>query len=88
VLCPGFVATNIITNTALISGEETDYDGEQVPGTGMSPDEAGRIVVAGIEADRLYILTHPEMWPVVEARHNAIAADFAAASKEQAHASL
>jgi hypothetical protein len=52
----------------------------------MSPARAGEIVVAGIEADRLYILTHPEMWPVVEARHNAMAADFAAASKEQADA--
>jgi NAD(P)-dependent dehydrogenase (short-subunit alcohol dehydrogenase family) len=86
VLCPGFVATNIIANTARISGEETDYDGDMVPGAGMSPAEAGEIVVRGIEANRLYILTHPEMWPVVEARHAAIAADFAAANKEQAHA--
>jgi NAD(P)-dependent dehydrogenase (short-subunit alcohol dehydrogenase family) len=83
VLCPGFVATNIIANTARISGVATDYDGDMEPGTGMSPERAGEIVVAGIQADRLYILTHPEMWPVVEARHNAIAADFAAASAEQ-----
>jgi NAD(P)-dependent dehydrogenase (short-subunit alcohol dehydrogenase family) len=83
VLCPGFVATNIIANTARISGVSTDYDGDMEPGTGMSPARAGEIVVAGIEADRLYILTHPEMWPVVEARHNAIAADFAAASAQQ-----
>jgi hypothetical protein len=86
VLCPGFVATNIIANTARISGVAVDYDGDMEPGTGMSPARAGEIVVAGIEADRLYILTHPEMWPVVEARHNAMAADFAAASKEQADA--
>jgi NAD(P)-dependent dehydrogenase (short-subunit alcohol dehydrogenase family) len=83
VLCPGFVATNIIANTARISGVASDYDGDMEPGTGMSPARAGEIVVAGIEADRLYILTHPEMWPVVEARHNAIAADFATASAEQ-----
>jgi NAD(P)-dependent dehydrogenase (short-subunit alcohol dehydrogenase family) len=83
VLCPGFVATNIMANTARISGVETDYDGDMEPGTGMSPARAGQIVVAGIEADRLYILTHPEMWPVVEARHAAIAADFAAAGAEQ-----
>jgi NAD(P)-dependent dehydrogenase (short-subunit alcohol dehydrogenase family) len=88
VVCPGFVATNIIANTARISGVETDYDGDMEPGTGMSPDAAGRIVVDGIAADRLYILTHPEMWPVVEARHTAIAADFAAASKEQADAAV
>jgi NAD(P)-dependent dehydrogenase (short-subunit alcohol dehydrogenase family) len=83
VLCPGFVATNIIANTARISGVETDYDGDMEPGTGMSPARAGEIVVAAIEANRLYILTHPEMWPVVEARHKAIAADFAAARAEQ-----
>ena len=84
VLCPGFVATNIMANTARISGTETDYDGDMVPGSGMSAAEAGEIVARGIEADRLYILTHPEMWPVVEARHRAMAADFATAAAEQA----
>jgi NAD(P)-dependent dehydrogenase (short-subunit alcohol dehydrogenase family) len=88
VLCPGFVATNIIANTARISGVASDYDGEQAPGTGMSPEQAGRIIVRGIEADRLYILTHPEMWPVVEARHQAMKADFEAASREQADATV
>ncbi|MEJ5977472.1 SDR family NAD(P)-dependent oxidoreductase [Novosphingobium sp. PS1R-30] len=83
VLCPGFVATNIIANTARLSGIASDYDGDTVPGTGMSPTEAGEIVARGIAANRLYILTHPEMWPMIEARHAAIAADFAAASAEQ-----
>jgi hypothetical protein len=76
------VATNIIANTARLSGVTTDYDGDMEPGAGMSAARAGEIVALGIEADRLYILTHPEMWPVVEARHGAIAADFAAASAE------
>lgn len=88
VLCPGFVATNIIANTARLSGEETDYDGGVAPGSGMTPARAGEIVVQGIEANRLYILTHPEMWPMVEGRHRAIAADFVAASKEQADATV
>jgi NAD(P)-dependent dehydrogenase (short-subunit alcohol dehydrogenase family) len=88
VLCPGFVATNIIANTAKISGVETDYDGDMEPGTGMSPEAAGRIVAEGIAADRLYILTHPEMWPVIAARHAAMQADFEAAMKEQAHAAV
>jgi NAD(P)-dependent dehydrogenase (short-subunit alcohol dehydrogenase family) len=88
VLCPGFVATNIIANTAKISGLATDYDGDMEPGTGMSSEEAGEIVVRGIEADRLYILTHPEMWPVVEARYQTMKADFEAASKEQADATV
>jgi NAD(P)-dependent dehydrogenase (short-subunit alcohol dehydrogenase family) len=88
VLCPGFVATNIIGNTARISGVETDYDGDMEPGSGMSPAEAGRIVADGIENDRLYILTHPQMWPVVAARHAAIEADFAAANKERIHATV
>ncbi len=80
VLCPGFVATNIIANTARISGVANDYDGDMAPGSGMGADAAGEIVAQGIAEDRLYILTHPEMWSVVEARHRAIADDFAAAS--------
>jgi hypothetical protein len=54
----------------------------------MSPEEAGQIVVRGIEADRLYILTHPEMWPVVEARYRAMKTDFEAAMRDKTDATF
>jgi NAD(P)-dependent dehydrogenase (short-subunit alcohol dehydrogenase family) len=78
VLCPGFVATNIIGNTARISGVESDYDGGGFPPDAMTPAAAGEIVARGIEANDLYILTHPEMGPMVKGRHDAIEAAFAA----------
>jgi NAD(P)-dependent dehydrogenase (short-subunit alcohol dehydrogenase family) len=81
VVCPGFVATNIIGNTARISGETSDYDGGGFPPDAMTPAAAGEIVARGIEANDLYILTHPEMWPMVKGRHDAIEAAFAAGGK-------
>lgn len=78
VVCPGFVATNIIGNTARISGVASDYDGGGFPPDAMTPAAAGEIVARGIEADDLYVLTHPKMWPMVEGRHQAIEAAFAA----------
>lgn len=43
---------------------------EQVPpGRELEPIEAGRIVTEAIRVGRRYIVTHPEMLPVVQARH-------------------
>jgi len=42
----------------------------------MQPEEVGPIVVRGIRANRLHILTHPEMSiPLVRARFEAIRGD-------------
>jgi len=81
VLCPGYVDTNIIANTARISGETNDYDGGGVPGTPMSTAEVAAIVLHAIEQDEPYTITHPEAWPAVEARMNAIKSAFEAAER-------
>ena len=78
VLCPGFVATNIIANTARISGVETDYDGGDLAVNAMDPRAVGELVADAIEADEFYVLTHKDVWPAIAGRHDAIAAAFAA----------
>jgi len=40
-------------------------------------------VVQGIRAGDLHIITHPEVWPVVEQRQNAVAAAFERAEAQQ-----
>ncbi len=84
VLCPGFVATNIIANTARINGEVNDYDGGGFPPDALTPTDVAAMVLAAIEADRLYIISSPELWPMVEGRHRAVEAAFTAAQKETA----
>jgi NAD(P)-dependent dehydrogenase (short-subunit alcohol dehydrogenase family) len=84
VLCPGFVMTNIIANTARINGEANDYDGGGFPPDALTPADVAQMVLAAIEADRLYIISSPELWPMVEGRHNAVEAAFTAATQELA----
>ncbi len=42
----------------------------------IGPDEAGAVVVRAIKRGDLYALTHPDWYPQVRARHEAIAAAF------------
>lgn len=85
ILVPGTVRTNIARSsrnrpTELGDGALTDVDLEGGPDTGMrwlEPDDIGRRVIEGMAAGELYIVTHPEAWPVVDTRHQAIAAAFA-----------
>jgi hypothetical protein len=42
--------------------------------SGMSPRQVGEIVLAAIEANKLYILTHPDFKPFVQQRLEAILA--------------
>jgi hypothetical protein len=44
----------------------------------MDPLEVGTLVVEGIRDGRLYIITHPELWPSVRARFDAIERAFVA----------
>jgi hypothetical protein len=48
--------------------------------TWLEPDDVGRILIASMAAGDLYVVTHPEGWPMVQGRHEAIAAAFSAAS--------
>lgn len=88
VLCPGWVKTNIMESgrnrpAALQNLEETSLSPEQesmvmvmrqlVEG-GMSPRQVGEIVFEAIEANKLYILTHPEFKVFVQQRLETIVA--------------
>ena len=90
-LCPGLIDTELSKTSARNRPER--FGGPlPVPGampeamrkTAMQPEEVGPIVVRGIRANRLHILTHPEMSiPMVEARFAAIRADAEAERQER-----
>ncbi|WP_433755760.1 SDR family NAD(P)-dependent oxidoreductase [Nocardia sp. CA-135398] len=89
VLCPATVRTNIKNSSRnRPSGSErgglSDIDVEAVTADQglrwLEPDDVGRSVVNGIRAGDRYILTHPETYPTVQARHDAIADAFTTAS--------
>jgi NAD(P)-dependent dehydrogenase (short-subunit alcohol dehydrogenase family) len=82
VLCPGLVEGNLGQSSA--RNRPTRFGGPAgpAPSGGMPPgampnEEVGPIVVRAIEADRLYVFTHPETVGLVEARHAALLEDYA-----------
>jgi NAD(P)-dependent dehydrogenase (short-subunit alcohol dehydrogenase family) len=85
VLCPGTVHTNIGTSSRNRPAElgdagfkDVDIELEDNPRyRWIYPDQAGRVVVRAIKRGDLYALTHPDWYPQVAARHEAIAAAFA-----------
>jgi NAD(P)-dependent dehydrogenase (short-subunit alcohol dehydrogenase family) len=90
VLCPGTVRTNIGTSSRNRPAElgdagfkDVDIELEDNPRyRWIYPDEAGRVVVRAIKRGHLYALTHPDWYPQVAARHQAIAAAFAEQADE------
>ncbi len=93
ILCPGPVHTNIKASSrnrpgALAVGALADMDLEESEEgrrmRWMDPLDVGRLVVQAIRRGDLYVLTHPEMGPMVEERHRVIEAAFDAAAKDQA----
>lgn len=94
VLCPGFVKTRIHQshrNKPAQYAKEKQTASEDVQakasamdaiiGAGMDPDLVGERVVEAIMANELYIFTHPNYRPVVQARSAAIDAAFARAEE-------
>lgn len=75
VLCPGYVQTNLSANTARIGGQ-TRGGGKAMPPSAVTSEQVGALVVEAIEDNRPYIITHPDNWPAVERRHQAIAEAF------------
>ena len=88
VLVPGTVHTDIGTSTRnrpadASGGALADAKLEEGPDLGMKwlePDDVGRILIDSLAAGDLYVVTHPEGWPMVERRHQSIADAFAAAA--------
>jgi len=81
VLCPGPVRTNIIANTLAqqparegVTPEERERESalaamaDQILQAGTPPDEVGRMVLAGVKENRLYIHTDRLMEPLIEQR--------------------
>jgi NAD(P)-dependent dehydrogenase (short-subunit alcohol dehydrogenase family) len=89
VLCPGFVRTEIATGHRNRPGgprpsayPERDKVLKQLIEGGMDPKMVAARVLEAIRDDELYIFTHPELKPAVQARFDAIlaAVDHAAQS--------
>jgi NAD(P)-dependent dehydrogenase (short-subunit alcohol dehydrogenase family) len=76
VLCPGLIDTQLSATSA--RNRPASFGGplavpkpmpDEMRKVAMQPEDVGPIVVRGIRANRLHILTHPEMSvPLVEAR--------------------
>ncbi|WOR15893.1 SDR family NAD(P)-dependent oxidoreductase [Hyphomonas sp. FCG-A18] len=92
VLCPAWVKTNI-HNTGFdkpsggMSREEAQSDPQyqqmaSVIDGGLDADLVGGWVTDCVEADRLYIFTHPTFAPFIEAKYGQIKADYDAAAQD------
>jgi NAD(P)-dependent dehydrogenase (short-subunit alcohol dehydrogenase family) len=87
VLTPAAVATNIYSNSAgLRTGLSEPNPFAQTPAdiaAGLTPDEVGARVLAGIRAGQFYLITHPDTRSWVMQRHTRLMAayDFADASE-------
>ena len=79
VLCPGFVATHILDSNrnrpaALAAGSERERPAEleqavrQMIAAGMPPASVAEHVLAAIDAERFYVLTHPDFVAQVRER--------------------
>ena len=83
VLCPGAVSTNFYVTSAVrrdaIMGEAATQDfapGRTDSAPRMDASNVGAHVLRGVRANHLYIVTHPEYLPLVEARIAAIRGAF------------
>lgn len=84
VLCPGTVHTNIGTSSRNRPADlpdagfkDIDIELEDNPRyRWIYPEDAGAVVVRAIKRGDLYALTHPDWYPVVAERHEAIAEAF------------
>ncbi len=85
VVCPGAVTTRIAESERNRPDElqtgpapahsESDPRVATIPGR-QSPEEVAASILTGVEEDDTWILTHPEMKPLVEARTRALLAAF------------
>ena len=89
VLCPGTVRTNIGTSSRnrpehLADRGLIDVNIERDENPfyrWIGPEDAGAVVVRAIKRGDLYALTHPDWYPLVEQRHQAIATAFRQAAE-------
>jgi NAD(P)-dependent dehydrogenase (short-subunit alcohol dehydrogenase family) len=87
VLCPGLVVGNLSQTAARnrpqrFGGPDTSVTARPAPPSAMPNEAIGTHIVAGIKADRLHLFTHtdPYIADMLQARFDALMADFAAAA--------
>jgi NAD(P)-dependent dehydrogenase (short-subunit alcohol dehydrogenase family) len=95
ILCPGFVKTRIHESRRNRSAE---YGADRPPGfdtsltspvlTGIPTEPVAERVLEGVRDNDLYIFTHPELRPMVEARFERILAAFDKSAASPAIAAL
>jgi len=89
ILCPGFVNTNLIEAARNRPRELGERPGalEDVLGPGfetaMDPRTLGDWVVRAIREEQLFVFSHPEMRPFVEARFERVMAGFDWAERQK-----
>jgi len=71
VLCPGLVATNLALTTQKIGGQVRDPN-RKMQSSGVEAPHVGEMVADAIAHNRLYIITHPDLWSSVEKRMEAL----------------
>jgi NAD(P)-dependent dehydrogenase (short-subunit alcohol dehydrogenase family) len=82
VLCPGYVATNIMASRRNRGadyggpGQDPEDAGRFLAARGLDPLAVGQRVVEGVKANEDYVLTHWDFRPQVENRHRRIRAAF------------
>lgn len=84
VLCPGLVKSDLNASTvALRPGPR--IQAPKLPAllaaSAMPPRVAGEIVMQGIERKDFYILTDPQLWPVIEEKHQVLRQAFETAAQ-------
>lgn len=90
VVCPGAVASNIVDSTrnrhAAFGGPAAGpAEMRERISHGMPPSEVARKVLQGIEANELYILTHPGNRQAVQAHHERLIAAYLRQTDEGEH---
>ena len=93
VLCPGVVESNLMATSAenrhdAFGPQPTPQLGDgaggasapALPAWAIAAEDVGPIVVRAIRSNRFHVLTHPRAWPLVDARFQAMRADFEFAS--------
>ena len=84
VVCPGPTRTRIMANSAKIAPQFARPIGAAREGftTYQTPAEVATKILDGVRANRLYIITHAEYAPILEARAAALAAALGPATPE------
>jgi len=93
VLCPGVVESNLMATSAenrhdafgpqpapQLGGGTGGASAPAPPAWAIAAEDVGPIVIRAIRANRFHVLTHPRAWPLVDARFQAMRADFEFAS--------